>query len=145
MRTGLAVSVVGHILFLAWGVFSLASPKPLEMVVEAVPVDLIPVGDITKLDVNFVAVAAQAATHSTIRRAHARGLKVYAWTINDPVQMSVMMSRGVDGIITDRVALARQVQELRATLTPLGRFVIWMAGEAGLLRGKEQPSFREDA
>ena len=50
MRTGLAVSVVGHLVILAWGVFTLASPTPLETVIEAVPVDLIPVGDITKLD-----------------------------------------------------------------------------------------------
>jgi len=50
MRAGLTVSVVGHLLILAWGVFTLASPKPLEVVIEAVPVDLIPVGDITRLD-----------------------------------------------------------------------------------------------
>jgi glycerophosphoryl diester phosphodiesterase len=103
------------------------------------------VGDLTRLDVGFLALAAKAASRSTIKRAHERGMKVYAWTINDPVQMWVMMSRGVDGIITDRVALARQVRELRAKFTPLGRFVVWMAGETGLLRGKEQSSSSDDA
>jgi glycerophosphoryl diester phosphodiesterase len=80
-----------------------------------------------------------------IRRAHERGMKLYAWTIDDPVQMMVMMSRGVDGIITNQVAMARQVQDLRAKLTPLGRLVVWMAGEAGLLRGMEKSSARDDA
>jgi hypothetical protein len=56
-----------------------------------------------------------------------------------------MMSRGVDGIITDEVALARHVQDLRAMLTPLGRLVVWLAGETGLLRGAENTSAREDA
>jgi glycerophosphoryl diester phosphodiesterase len=103
------------------------------------------IGDLTRLDVDFLALTAKAASYSRIRRAHRRGMKVYAWTINDPVQMWVMMSRGVDGIITDRVALVRQVQEVRAKLTPLGRFVIWMAGESGLLHGIEESSARDDA
>jgi len=102
-------------------------------------------GDVTSLDLEFLALSAPAATYSMIRRAHERDMKLYAWTIDDPVQMTVMMSRGVDGIITNQVALARQVQDLRANLTPLGRFVVWMAGEAGLLRGMEKSSARDDA
>lgn len=102
-------------------------------------------GDLTRLHVNFLALTAQSVSSTTMRRAHQRGMKVYVWTVNDPVQMSVMMSRGVDGIITDQVAQARQVQEVRAALTPLGRFVLWMAGEAGLLHGLEATSMRDDA
>lgn len=103
------------------------------------------IGDLTRLDVDFLALAASAATFSTIHEARRRGMKVYAWTINDPVQMWVMMSRGVDGIITDNVALARQVQDLRAKMTPFGRFLIWMAGESGLLRGVNRSSSRDEA
>jgi len=95
--------------------------------------------------VNFLALTADAASYGMIRRAHRRGMKVYAWTVDDPVQMSVLMSRGVDGIITDKVALARQVQEMRVKLTAFGRLVIWMAGESGLLRGMEKSSARDDA
>ena len=102
-------------------------------------------GDLTHLDVDFLALTANAASYWMVRQAHKREMKVYAWTIDDPVQMSVMMSRGVDGIITDQVALARQVQELRAKLTPFGRFVVWIAGETGLLRGMEKSSVRDDA
>jgi glycerophosphoryl diester phosphodiesterase len=103
------------------------------------------VGDLTRPDVGFLALAAKGATLSTIRRAHRRSLKVYVWTIDDPVQMWVMMGRGVDGIITDRVALAHRIQVLREEATPLGRFVVWRAGEAGLLQGVDQSSDADDA
>jgi glycerophosphoryl diester phosphodiesterase len=101
-------------------------------------------GDLTHLDVDFLGLTANASSYWTVRHAHRSGMKVYAWTIDDPVQMSVMMSRGVDGIITNQVALARQVQELRAKLTPLGRFVVWMAGETGMLRGIEKSSVKDE-
>jgi len=72
-------------------------------------------------------------------------MSVYVWTINDPVQMSVMMSRGVDGLITDVPAMARRVQEIRAELTPFGRLLVWIAGEVGLLDGLEESSTEDDA
>jgi glycerophosphoryl diester phosphodiesterase len=103
------------------------------------------IGDLTHLDVDFLALTTKAASLGTIRRAHQRGLKVYAWTVNDPIQMSVMMSRGVDGIITDQVAMAHRVKQARDKLTPLGRFLVWMAGETGLLNGMEESSTQDDA
>lgn len=103
------------------------------------------IGDLTRLDVDFLALTAKVTTVPMIRRAHRRGLKVYPWTINDPVQMWVMMSRGADGIITDRVALANRVKELRAEVTPVGRFIIWIAAEVGLLRGMDASSPEDDA
>jgi glycerophosphoryl diester phosphodiesterase len=103
------------------------------------------VGDLTRLDLNFLALNATAASLSQIRRAHARDMKVYVWTVDDPVQLSVMMSRGVDGVITDRPDVARQVLEFREQLSPAGRFIIWIAGEAGLLRGADEASAEEDA
>jgi glycerophosphoryl diester phosphodiesterase len=92
------------------------------------------VGDLTQLDVDFLALNAAAASGATIRRAHERGLRVFVWTINDPVQMSVMLSRGADGLITDEPAIARRVLELRETLGPSGRLLLRIAGEVGLLR-----------
>ena len=80
-----------------------------------------------------------------IKRAHKQGMKVYVWTINDPIQMSVMISRGVDGIITDEPALARQVMELRKQLSPFGSLVVWIAGETGLLYVADKYSTEEDA
>ena len=94
---------------------------------------------------NFLALTAKATTVPMIRRTHKRGMKTYPWTINDPVQMWVMMSRGADGIITDRVALANRVKELRAEVTPVGRFIIWIAGEVGLLQGMDETSSEDNA
>ena len=103
------------------------------------------IGDLTRLDLDFLALNSRAASATMIHRAHKQGMKVYVWTINDPVQMSVMMSRGIDGIITDEPALARQVMELRKQLSPFGRLVVWIAGEAGLLPGIDKFSTEEDA
>ena len=36
-----------------------------------------------------------------VKTAHAHGMQVYAWTIDDPAQMQLMIKSGVDGIITD--------------------------------------------
>jgi glycerophosphoryl diester phosphodiesterase len=103
------------------------------------------IGDLTRLDLDFLALNSRAASPAMIHHAHKQGMKVYVWTVNDPVQMSVMMSRGVDGIITDEPALARQVMELRKQLSPFGRLVVWIAGETGLLHGVDKYSTEEDA
>ena len=103
------------------------------------------VGNLTRLDVDFLALNAAAASRSQIRQAHKQGMKVYVWTIDDPVQLSVMMSRGVDGVITDRPDVARQVLEYREQLSPVGRLLIWIAGETGLLHHSSEASPAEDA
>ncbi|MEX1038157.1 MAG: glycerophosphodiester phosphodiesterase [Acidimicrobiia bacterium] len=41
--------------------------------------------------------------------AHARGLQVHVWTINDPEQMRELLDIGVDGIVTDRIDLLLEV------------------------------------
>jgi glycerophosphoryl diester phosphodiesterase len=45
-----------------------------------------------------------------IAAAHARGLAVQVWTINDPDDMAALIELGVDGIITDRVDVMAGVQ-----------------------------------
>ena len=103
------------------------------------------IGDLTRLELNFLALNSRAASYAMIRNAHRRGMKLYVWTINDPVQMSVMMSRGADGIITDEPALAKQLIEFREKISPVGRLLIWIAGEVGLLRATLVSSPAEDA
>ena len=103
------------------------------------------IGDLTRLDLDFLALNAAAASRAQIQRAHKRGMKVYVWTINDPIQMSVMLSRGADGLITDEPANARRMLALREQLSPLGHLVVWIAGETGLLRDYEEASASEDA
>ena len=44
-----------------------------------------------------------------IGRAHAAGLEVHVWTIDDPLEMRRLLTLGVDGIMTDRPELLRDV------------------------------------
>jgi glycerophosphoryl diester phosphodiesterase len=48
-----------------------------------------------------------------VKEAQSLGLKVVVWTVNDPAVMSRMLDWGVDGLITDRPDLARNVLEAR--------------------------------
>jgi glycerophosphoryl diester phosphodiesterase len=44
-----------------------------------------------------------------LARAHALGVRVVTWTVNDPRRMHRLLDVGVDGIITDRPDLLRDV------------------------------------
>ena len=43
-----------------------------------------------------------------VREAHALGLRVVVWTVNETRDIEQMLEIGVDGIITDRPDLARK-------------------------------------
>jgi glycerophosphoryl diester phosphodiesterase len=96
------------------------------------------IGDLTKSEADFLAVHVGIASHRFVRRAHAAGKEVYVWTVNDKLNMSRMMSRGVDGVITDHPALARQVLEDRAELSAAERLMLTAAFWMGL-EPKEPP------
>ncbi|WP_405739396.1 glycerophosphodiester phosphodiesterase [Streptomyces sp. NBC_00028] len=55
----------------------------------------------------------QVVDHRFVRAAHARGLHVHVWTINDPDRMHRLLDLGVDGIMTDHIDTLRKVMEDR--------------------------------
>lgn len=52
-----------------------------------------------------------------VETAHASGLEVHAWTIDDPTEMDRLLDLGVDGIMTDRPELLRDVLIRRGAWT----------------------------
>ena len=58
-------------------------------------------------------------SEGTLREARDLGLRVVVWTVNEPTQIRSMLDLGVDGIISDRPDLVRQVMAERGMALPL--------------------------
>jgi glycerophosphoryl diester phosphodiesterase len=85
------------------------------------------VGDLARMDVDFLALNARFVSRQLVRRMHAQGKKVLAWTVNDALGISAMASRGVDAVITDEPALAVSLLEQRKNLGAHERMLLALA------------------
>lgn len=61
---------------------------------------------------------ALVADHAYVERAHAMGIRVIPWTINDPAVMNDQIDAGADGIITDYPTRLRGVMAARGMPLP---------------------------
>jgi glycerophosphoryl diester phosphodiesterase len=64
-------------------------------------------------------VPVQVVSGQFIRRAHAAGLQVHVWTVNDPAIMTSMLDLGADGVMTDQTQMLRDVLMARGQWQPL--------------------------
>ena len=66
-------------------------------------------GSLSRACVRCAQVPGQLATAAFVRRAHALGLDVHVWTINDRAEMIRFLDLGADGIMTDDTEMLRDV------------------------------------
>lgn len=52
-------------------------------------------------------------TSGFVRRAHRLGIQVHVWTINEPAEMGRLLDLGVDGIVSDRLDLLKDLMVRR--------------------------------
>lgn len=85
------------------------------------------VGKLKDIKADFLAINNKFASRDFIRRAHQLDKEVYVWTVNDVTSMSQALNRNVDGILTDRPELARQVLKQRAEMSTAERLLTEIA------------------
>jgi glycerophosphoryl diester phosphodiesterase len=81
-------------------------------------------GDISQMEVDALCVRADFLSDELLRAAHGHGREVHVWTVNDARQMTRLMQRGVDNIITSDPDLAIRVRAEWASLTDAERLVL---------------------
>jgi glycerophosphoryl diester phosphodiesterase len=52
-------------------------------------------------------------SRSVVRRAHAAGVHLHVWTVDEPAEMELLIDLGVDGLITDRTDVLKDVLTAR--------------------------------
>jgi glycerophosphoryl diester phosphodiesterase len=89
------------------------------------------VGDLTGVSADFLAVEKSMATRRFIRQAHRAGKPVYVWTVDDPAKMVRLIGLGVDGLITNRPGVAREVVDRYERMTEAERLLLFVVTSFG--------------
>ncbi len=67
-------------------------------------------GDFYKNEaVDFFSIRSEFISEHVVKRAHAKGKEVHAWTVNDEYEIRRLISVGIDNIITDNPADTREI------------------------------------
>ena len=75
-------------------------------------------GRFARLSIRCTQIPYGMATPRYVRRARAAGLAVHVWTVNDPAVMADMLDIGVDGIMTDKTEVLRELMISRGVWNP---------------------------
>jgi glycerophosphoryl diester phosphodiesterase len=82
------------------------------------------VGDLTRLDVDFLALSRTAATPETLDRLHQAGIAAFVWTVDDPSEQQAFLALGADGLITDAVPAAVETRSRFDDLTGIEQALV---------------------
>jgi glycerophosphoryl diester phosphodiesterase len=82
------------------------------------------IGDLSRMDVDFLAVGMPQATAELIGRAHAAGKDVHVWTVNRPADMLRFMMRRADNLITDDPAAAVEARREWSEMSTAERVIV---------------------
>lgn len=82
------------------------------------------IGDAPRTPAQGVAVEDWSYSDEMLVGLHGEGKQLFVWTVDDPGLLAEYIDRGVDGVITDSVAEAVAIRELRQTITnPVTRYL----------------------
>jgi glycerophosphoryl diester phosphodiesterase len=81
-------------------------------------------GDISRLQVDALSIRVDFLSDDVLRAAHRLGREVHAWTVNDAAQMTRLIKRGVDNIITSDPEMAIRARDEWASLSDPERLIV---------------------
>jgi glycerophosphoryl diester phosphodiesterase len=90
-------------------------------------------GNVSRLGVEHLMFSTRLATDAAIVAAQGQGKQVHVWTVNDRKQMSGLLDRGVNGILTDYPDRLKEVLAERRELTDLERVILYAHHKRSLL------------
>jgi glycerophosphoryl diester phosphodiesterase len=106
------------------------NPKAVDQIAELRPdwrvglLSTAALGNLARVDADFLAVHSRIVTPGFVRRIHRAGKALYAWTVNDLAGMTRLFGMGVDGLITDEPALAVRLLDERSKMNPVERLLV---------------------
>jgi glycerophosphoryl diester phosphodiesterase len=85
------------------------------------------VGDVSRFDVDFLAINAGSATRDLIDRVHRAGMEAHVWSLSDPVRMQTMIHLGADNILTSRPDVLVRLLQARAKMSDAEKALLMLA------------------
>jgi len=92
---------------------SMAAPKIAQVRFRSWGVPFLPVPDAQCAQVPINVGAIPVVRENFVKTAHRHDMQVHVWTIDDEADMNWLLDIGVDGIMTDKPALLKQVLQQR--------------------------------